>query len=218
MNNLPNVDYKKINQNPTIDSEYSLFELPFYKNVEYFANIDNFVQFVKSVEKLVRTSEYYKRYIKYLKEDLGLNYCQVLSNIKSDEKEKIEIHMHHGPILSLFDCVNIVTDHMIFHEEKINTFIVAEEIIKEHFNNNIQVVMLTKTVHEEVHANNIFINLKQGFGDINTFLKKYRDGINNEQITKINNYIDLSLKYDSFDKDTLKLQDTVKCWAKKKIY
>lgn len=215
MNNLPNIEFKKPLQNPTIDSEFSLFELPFYKNEEYFSNIDNFVQFVKNVEKMVRTSVYYKKYINYLKNDLGLDYCQVLSNIKSDEKDKIEIHMHHGPILTLFDYVSIITDYMLIKKEKINTFIIADKVLEEHFNNIIQVVMLSKTVHEEVHANNIFLNLKQAFGDLNCFIKKYKDGINNEYKEKINKYIETSLKYDSFDKETLKLKDTIKCWAKK---
>jgi len=216
MNKLPNIEFKKPQHNPTIDSEYSMFELPFYKTIDYFANIDNFVRFVKGVENMVRTSPYYKKYISYLKNDLGLNYCQVLSNIKSEsEKEKIEIHMHHGPILTLFDVVSIVTDSLLARDEKVNTFIVADKVIEEHFNNNIQVVMLSETVHEEVHANNIFINLKQAFGDINTFIKKYRDGLNDEYIDKINKYIETSLKYDSFDNETLKLRETIKCWAKK---
>lgn len=215
MNKLPNIDFKKPLQNPTIDSEFSLFELPFYKNDEYFSNIDNFVRFVKAVESMVRSSIYYKKYIRYLKNDLGLDYCQVLSNIKSNGEDTIDIHMHHGPILTLFDCVSIVTDHMLIKGEKVNSFVVADKIIEEHYNHNIQVVMLSKTVHEEVHANNIFINLKQAFGDLNAFIKKYRDGINREYVDKINKYIELSLKYDSFDNETLKLRDTIKCWVKK---
>ena len=64
MENLPNIDYKKKKKNPTVDSETSLYALPYYKDAEYFANLDNFVGFVKAVESLVRTSKYYKRYIK----------------------------------------------------------------------------------------------------------------------------------------------------------
>lgn len=211
MKNLPNIEYKKINKNPTLDAETSEFELPFYKDVEYFANIDNFVSFVKAVERMVRSSSYYSRYIKYLKEEIGLRACQVLSNI---EDEYADIEMHHGPILTLFDYAAIITDYMLATNQKINTFRVADILLEEHYNHNVQVVMLSKTVHEQVHENNIFINLNQAFGDLNAFLKKYRLGIHPEQVQKINHYIELSKKYDSFDKDVLKLSGFVKSWSK----
>ena len=68
MNKIPNIEFKKTKRNPTLDSDTSLFELPFYKDVEYFTNLDNFVTFVNAVERLVRSSKYYSRYIKYIKE------------------------------------------------------------------------------------------------------------------------------------------------------
>lgn len=214
MTNLPNIKYKKPSKNPTIDSDTSLYIIPFYKDEEYFANLDNFVSFIKETEKLVRTSKFYSRYIKYLKEDIGLNFCQVLSNIKTEEEtDNVKIEMHHGPILTLFDYISIVVDYMLYHGEKITTYKVADIILEEHFNNNIQVVMLSETVHELVHENDIFINYKQGFGNLEAFLKKYREGISDDQISKINKYIQLCAQYDSFDKHVLDLRQNVKKWT-----
>lgn len=214
MMNLPGIEYKKTSKNPTIDSENSLYTIPFYKDTEYFSNLDNFIGFVKSVESMVRTSKYYSRYIAYIKTDIGLNFCQVLSNIKQeDEDSKVEIEMHHGPILTLFDYICILVDWSLFHNKKITSFNIANRMLEEHFNNHVQVVMLSKTVHEEVHDNNIFLNTKHAFGDLNAFLDKYRDGISQEQIDKINKYINLCEKYDSFDKGTLKLREKIKNWS-----
>jgi hypothetical protein len=159
MNHLPNIEYKKSGKNPTIDADTSDFELPFYKNNEYFSSIDNFVGFVKAVERTVRTSTYYSRYIKYLKEDIGLTSCQVLANIEDDDAD---IEMHHGPILTLFDYAAIITDYMLAKNRKVSTFQVADILLEEHFENNVQIVMLSNTVHELVHENNIFINLNNG--------------------------------------------------------
>lgn len=215
MNKIPNIEFKKTKRNPTLDSDTSLFELPFYKDVEYFTNLDNFVTFVNAVERLVRSSKYYSRYIKYIKEEVGLNFCQVLSNIKvTDENDVTEIEMHHGPILTLFDYVSIVVDHLLYHDKKINTFIVADIILKEHYKNNIQIVMLTKTAHEQVHLDNVFLSTKHAFGDLNRFLTKYKDGISQEQITKINEYISLCEKYDSYDKGVFELNKILKNWSK----
>ena len=214
MNNLPNIEFKKTGKNPTLDAETSLYTLPFYKNSEYFASLDNFAGFVKAVEKLVRTSKFYKRYIRYIKEDVGIKFCQVLSNIKQEDEESlVEIEMHHGPILTLFDYISIIVDWMLYNNNKITTFNVADIIIEEHFQNRIQIVMLSKTVHEQVHENNIFLSTKHAFGDLNGFINKYKKGISEELKDKINRYIELCEKYDSFDKDILKLRDNVKSWS-----
>lgn len=208
---LDDIIYKKPNKNPTIDCDNSEYELPFYKDGEYFAILDNFVNFCKACERLVRVSPYYKKYISYLR-TIGLDRCQVLSNIVAEEGGPA-VEMHHGPILSLFDYCAIVTDHLIYHKKLINTFIVADIIIKEHYNNNIQVVMLSETVHQSWHATGKpFINLHQAFGDLNKFMKKYRDGLE-EVIPKINRYIMLSTKYDSFDSQLLKIKDNIEVWG-----
>ena len=214
MLDLPNIDFKKTNTNPTIDSDTSLYTLPFYKDTEYFSNLDNFVGFVKAVETLVRTSKYYSRYISYIKSEVGLNFCQVLSNIKQDDEETdINIEMHHGPILTLFDYICILVDWSLYNNKKITTFSIANKMLEEHFANRVQIVMLSKTVHEEVHENNVFLNTKHAFGDLNAFLVKYKDGLSQEQIDKINKYISLCEKYDSFDKGTLTLRENIKKWS-----
>ena len=214
MQSLPNIDFKKPLKNPTLDSDTSLFTIPFYKDSEYFANLDNFITFVKSVEKMVRSSKFYSRYVKFIKEDVGLNFCQVLSNIKQeDENSDVKIEMHHGPILTLFDYITIMIDYMLYNDIKITSFEVADRILEEHFQNRIQVVMLSQTVHEEVHENNIFLNTKHAFGDLNVFLEKYKDGISDEQIDKINKYIALCEKYDSFDKGVLDLKENIEKWS-----
>lgn len=211
---LANFIFKKTKKNPTLECLDCEYELPFYKDVEYFSSLENYVAFVKSVERIVRSSVYYSRYVAYIKGDIGLNKCQVLSNIEDEPDSKTQmLEMHHGPILNLFDIVAIIVDYMLYHNKKINTFNVARIVIDEHYKNNVQVVMLSKTVHQEVHARNIFINVKQAFGNINTFLLKYKDGLSKEHIDKINNYIELSKKYDSFDKDILTLENNVKKWS-----
>ena len=211
MKALPNIEYKKRSQNPTVDSDSSYFELPFYKTEDYFYNWDNTSAFANAVERLVYRSNQYARYISFLKEQLGLNHCQVLSNI-NDEDAPIE--MHHGPILTLFDYATIMIDYHLYHDRKMTTFSIADLLIEEHFNNIIQVVMLSETIHEEVHENNIFLNKKHGFGDIEKFIKKYREGFSPDIIEKINKYIEFSYKVDSYDKNVLSLEQCVKKWIK----
>lgn len=213
-NGIPGIEVKKPNQNPTIDSDESFYEIPFYKDEDYFFSLENEVAFIKAVEKVVRTSKYYSRYISHLKTDLGMCYCQIKGNIYEDEEldYKDLIEMHHGPVLTLFDVTSIILNDMIIKGEKITTFSVAHRVLEEHFNYNVQTVMLCKTVHEMVHDNKVFLNLKQGFGDLFRFLEKYYDVLEKQDIDKINDYVERSKKYDSNDFGNLEV--IVTNWSK----
>ena len=195
----------------SISSREQIFDINFYKTYDDLRTIENFVNFIKSCERLVRSSTDYKAYKSQMYE-LGLTRCQFLGNIQMDEDGSVEIEMHHGPILTLFDYCAIITDYLLKHKEKLNTFIVARKVIDEHFLGNVQTVMLSKTVHQLVDSGEIFINFNQCIGNINEFLKKYRDGLTEDRIAKINRYIYLSKKFDSYDNGLLDLKNTVTNW------
>ena len=117
--------------------------------------------------------------------------------------------MHHGPILTLYDYCAIITEWLLTKRRQISTFRVADIVLTEHQKNHIQVVMLATTVHEQVHARGIFLNYKHAWGDLNSFIKTYRDGISVEYVEKINRYIERSLLYDSNDFGVLRLNQTL---------
>lgn len=197
------------NDNCTITSEMEIFDISFYKDRDYFVSLENYVAFIKGCEKLVRSSDEYTSFISQLKE-IDLVNCQVLGNVVADDSVSIE--MHHGPILTLFDYCAIIIDYHLRKNEKINSFMIANEVIDEHFANRVQTVMLSKTVHQLVDTGKIFINFKQARGDLNGFLQKYKSGLSDEHIRKINKYIELSEKYDSTDNGLLDLKNTITSW------
>lgn len=198
---IPGIQVNKPNNNPTIDSDESYYEIPFYKDYDYMFSIENEVAYIKAVERLVRSSKYYSRYIAHMKNDLGMNFCQVKGNISEDEDAGVTdlIEMHHGPIFTLFDVTSIILNYMLAKEMKITTFSVANRVIEEHFKHRVQTVMLCKTVHQLVHDNKVFLNYKQGFGDLYSFLETYYEGLDETQINNIINYIENCKKYDSND-------------------
>lgn len=208
---LPDIEYKVSDSRkviPIVDSVQSMYQIPLYKGYEYFANIESYVNFIKGCEKQVRNNDRYKKYIWYLKNVIGLDHCQVLSEITPDEDGKIEIEMHHGPIFTLYDYCEIMVEYFLLRERKVSTFRIASAILDEHQRNHIQVVMLLSTVHEEVHNRNIFINYKQAWGDLNAFIRRYGVAMSDPLKEKLNKYIDRSLAYDSNDFGVLKLADT----------
>lgn len=186
---LPFIEYKKDNKKPIVDSPNAFYQLQMYKNEEYFYHNDSMVKFTKGVERAVRTNDRYKKYISYIKTEVKLNHCQVLKNI-TDEDASIE--MHHG-IIDLFDICDIVTQYFLLHGWKVSTFRIATAVLEEHRQNRIPVIMVSTTVHQEIHNGSIFIPYKSFFGDFKSFIKKYDKAISNDIREKINRYIDRSL-------------------------
>lgn len=169
-------------------------------------------KFIKSTERLVRTSKEYRKYKDYLINDIGLNYCQVFPNINLETSPNVTLEMHHGPILTLFDCCAIIADHMIYNEEELTSIILYEKVLEEHHLNNIQIVMLCDLAHKLVHSNQVYLNPKQGWGNIDNFLKKYKDGITDKRELLINRNIEIASKYHSNDRDDILKVDKIIRW------
>ena len=196
----------------TISNRDELFDISMNMDESQLRNIDEFVMFVKACEKTIRHMDEYKTFKAQLYE-MGLTRCQIWGNIDMGiEGDGVDIEMHHGPILTLFDYCAIMIDHLLRNGEMVTTFDIARKVLDEHWEGNVQVVMLSKTVHQLVDTGQIFINFNQATGNINRFLKKYRDGLNPERIEKINKYIQMSEQFDSFDNGLLDIKNTITDW------
>jgi hypothetical protein len=199
---LPDIVYKDNKVTPIIDARTSYYHIPYYKDEDYLSNYESYINFVKGTEKIVRADDRYNKYINYLKKEVKLDRCQVLKNI-TDQDASIE--MHHGPIFTLFDICAIVLEYFVIKKWKISTYRVADVVLDEHQKNRIQVVMVSTTIHQEIHNGDLFINYHQAWGDLNAFIKKYGIAMSDEYRDQLNRYIDRSLMYDSQDFSILDL-------------
>lgn len=200
---IPGITYiENVEKSPTVDSPSSPYVIPYYKDEEYLNNYESYVKYVKAIENLVRHNDKYNKYIHYLKTEVKLDHCMVFKNVTDKD---CDIEMHHGPIFTLFDICAIILEYFIIKKWKISTARVAKVVLEEHQRNRVQVIMCSKTVHEEIHNGEIFINYKQAWGDLGAFTKKYWIAISDEYKEQLNRYIDRSLMYDSNDFGVLKL-------------
>lgn len=216
MKQVPGIIFDKVDApHPTIDSDNADYYLEFDKSDDYFGYYDSEIAFYKGVEKIVRRHDFIRKtYPKYLKEIVGLKCCELMPGIEADDKNKVQIEMHHGPILTLFDICEIVTKHMRANGVKnINTFSVGKVVVEQHRQNNVRVMFLSKSAHQKVHEDDIYINYKQGFGDTLKFLELFKDGVDKDMRMKINDYIAWSMEHDSTDNDIFKLADTMREWG-----
>lgn len=199
---LPEIIYNSNYSNNEVDSTNSMYKLLNFKDEDYFSDYENWTKFIKKVEATVRRSPRYKAYIKYLKTEIQLNRCQVLKNVTDEDAS---INMHHGPIFTLFDVTAIILEYFLIKKWKIDTFTIADAVLREHEENHVQVVMVSTTVHEQIHNGELFINHHQAWGDLSAFTKKYWIAISNEYREQLNKYIDRSSLYSSNDFGVFKL-------------
>ena len=204
---LPNIEYQGDITKSIKAADDAFDMISYYKDLEYFGDEVNYSKYVKEIEKLVRTSRDYSTFIAYLKNILGLNFCQVSSKI-TDADATIE--MHHGPIFTLYDICSVVLNYYLKTGKKISTFKIANTVLDEHFEMRVQVVMMSVTSHEAIKNRDIFLNIHQGVGNINAFINRYADCLDDIQKYKIYQYIQISKNNPSFDTGILDIDNVEK--------
>lgn len=185
---MPNIKYKG-GISCFIEASDEEDALLYFKDQEYFIDDSAYSKFIKEVEKVVRTSKDYSKFVGYIKNTLGINFCQASSKIF--ESDRVQIEMHHGPIFSLYDICEVILNWFIQTGQRINTFRVANKVLDEHYALRVQVIMLSVTAHEATHNRDIFTHFNQGIGNVNDFIKIYSPYFNDEQKYKIWNYLAL---------------------------
>lgn len=171
-----------------------LIGIDFYPESENFIDSKQFIPIIKNAESIIRSSSKYS-YIKFrLMNTFGINHCQVLNKITS-EIDKIE--MHHGPIFTLFDLCEIASNVLKKQDISLTSFSIASLVLNWHYQDIVQLVMLSTNVHKAVHLNmsNIDKNVKSyfldydlAFGDFRLFFDKYLAFFEYKHIGKIFDY------------------------------
>ena len=176
MSNIGNLEF----DNLKIKSNKSIYCESFYF-VDVFDET-NLKKFIKSVERTVRSSKEYKRYIENLRTNVhALNYDTVMSNISNTDTA---LEFHHYP-LSLYEISEIlILDHLA-NKDNITSFSIAKEIMEYHFKNKIGLVSLTKTNHELAHDGALFLHKDQIFGKYEEFINEHPNGISMDIRNKI---------------------------------
>ena len=201
---IPDIEFR-CDPSYTIRSLDDDEQIQYYKDREYFEDKVVRNKFIKACEGMIRTSKDYSAFVCWIKSVLGINFCQVASSIFDKESglEGATIEMHHGPLFTLYDYVNIILNYFIDNGKKISTPRITNAVLDEHFELRVQVVMLAVTPHEAVHNQDIFVNVNQGIGNLGAFINIYGDYMDDEQKIKVWNYLQLCKENDSFDNGIL---------------
>lgn len=202
-----------INGSSTINaiiSPNAPYALPFYQTRETLLDVERYKHFIDNSIARFRKSRAYKGYKSYLM-TLGLNRCQIFGNISDD---MADIEMHHN-FLTIFDIGILISQHVLNTVGMITTFDLVSLLIQEHRNNNIPIVMLSKTAHQIYHDNpDFYIPLSMTFGQWWNLLAKYRYGITLDIAYKVIKYINNCQKNNEMkDVEYFRLKEEIKNWG-----
>lgn len=169
---------------------YDIVNIHYHKSGRDFSDNSDYINFIKRIERSIRSSKEYRSYIAYLKTQVKLNYCALHHEITGD---MVKLEMHHGPIFTLFDCVEINMIDCFRSNKEVTSAIIANNVLHDHHDNIITVVMLCKNDHMAVHPRNkdirpLFIPIDVCWGDSIGYLERYENALQHKHLVKINNY------------------------------
>lgn len=148
--------------------------------------------FIKYIEKLTRHSWEYKKMIDFLREKIDMNYCAFFKNV-NNKINGIKIEIHHEPF-TLYDISSIIISEFIEEGYPLDIPNIVETVLIIHYYGLVGLIPLSKTVHELVHAGEVFVPISYVFGDIEGFFNKYRKYMTENQKEFLLNSIKMSDK------------------------
>lgn len=159
---------------------------------------------IKSIERDMRTSLEYKDLIKFVRENINMDYCEFFHNIEG-KKHKGTIQIHHEP----FDLYTLTSIVMAKHESLygyINPKFIAIEVMKLHYQGLVGLIPLSITPHELVHAGKLAVPLDKVYGKFVEFVKTYYEYIDPMCISMLNDKIELTKKLTMEDASILNVR------------
>jgi hypothetical protein len=154
---------------------------------EYYVDISSAKgrrKFIERIKNICRSSLEYKDYIGYLKDNIGLDHCaffpEVTNNDGTRRSRHITIELHHDP-LTLDDIVSVVVEKFYKEGLELNEFLIADEVMELHYNNEVGLIPLSKTAHQLVHnSHKAVIPLHLIYGRYVDFLERYEKYIDED--------------------------------------
>lgn len=216
MNNIPDIEVE-LNDiyNPMVSSPNAPYGIAFYQTRDTMRDVEIYKRFLDNAISQFRHLVFYKNYKGYLM-GLGLDHCQVMSNVTEENVGSKGIEMNHN-FLTIFDIALMITEHILNTIGYISTFDLIYCLRMEHEANRIPIVMLSETVHQMYHNNeDMVFPAQMCFGYWMELLQKYNRGITPKIATKIINYVDRSIDNDDLNakviNDLLGLREKIEGW------
>lgn len=159
-------------------------------------------KFIATIEQMVRSSDEYKSYIKYLKDHFDMSHCEVFPGIISGNGKKYSIDIHHEPFYLAWIVDTVIRKRQDL-QESLNPFMIADEVMDLHYKGWVGLIPLSKTAHELVHSDRIVIPLQYIYQRYDLFANEYDIWISDYVKDIIKLKVALSMKCNQIQSDVI---------------
>ena len=143
------------------------------------------------VEKIIRSSEEYRSFVQFMKQNLDVNHCSFYEGYSM--KNGLTIELHHSPF-TLYNITEAVIVKFMNRDKYWETFRVAEEVIRLHYEFKVGLTPLNPTSHKLVHNGVLKVHPKIVIGDWKSFYGEYNAYLSEDAILNYKEAIDLETK------------------------
>lgn len=150
-------------------------------------------KFIKTCEKTIRSSDEYREYIQFIKNNMHMDRCYVNPSIVSANGKKYSIELHHEPF-TLYDLVDIEIMRREAENEPLDKFEICKTVMGLHYDGLVGLIPLSKTQHELIHKGKIFIPLQHIYQDFYKYYETYADIIESDECRHIKDKIDVKVQ------------------------
>lgn len=166
---------KETNDKPQLSPDhFALYGTSgFYATYDLAENEKAKTRFIQGIEQIVRSSYEYSNFIKYLKTEAKLVYCDVLQGIDEETMKNLSLEMHHYPF-TLYDITDAVLMKYVLNGRDFTRLSIANEVMDLHYSLQVGLVPLTVTVHQLAHSGGIMVDIDHIFGDYKRFAEEYK--------------------------------------------
>ena len=185
----PNVD-----DTPNVSSDENILTLyadntPFQLSlrIKKFENESEYNKFIKSVERMIRSSIEYRLWKSYLIDVLGMTTCVITDENLAELS--LEVH-HHTP--SLYLIVKAILNKTIDDDEYFSSYDIAIKVMEIHFKNQLGYVMMISSIHEKYHNGFLDIPIESVKGNYMEFINNYSQYLDDEDLDSINNLLQIN--------------------------
>lgn len=196
----------------------NLINIPEFEFMVYDTNDEKeYEKYIKDVESQVRRSFEYRQFIKYLRENMGMDKCAFLQNVSNKETFDIKIEIHHYPF-SLRDIADIIYRKRSYYKESLDVQMVAKEVMECHYKLIVGLIPLSETVHELAHSHRLFIPVDHVIGRYKVFVELYKPFIEPEMLETLERIEKYTLEHSEIENTTVIEENNVSFNIKDKRY
>lgn len=160
----------------------------FYVTLNLDDNQKAKTRFIQSIEAIIRTSMEYQNFVKYLKSEAKLVYCDILRGLDEEAMKELSLEIHHYPF-TLYDITEAVLNRYLMNNQDFSRLSIANEVMGLHYSLKVGLIPLTVSMHQLAHSGGIMVDVDNIFGGFQDFVEEYKLFITDEATAKLKVYV-----------------------------